>query len=172
MTWFNSLLRPQDLCSFLSRESLYQQQRDRVAALAHDGFALWDRYQAARPYLFAGSLLAAAGSGYLWWKRGLKKGTRLPEANMVYPALTLASLTVAWITRPDAILPPAAPRATAQDGPGFIGWVDSRVEQLSAEDPNFADKVFSRLVTTPGVDSVWAQTPSHARVFITCGRKK
>jgi len=175
MSWLRTALPPKTVCSYLEGSELYQQQRDRVAALAHKGFALWDQYQAARPYLFAGSLMLTAASSAAWYYRGVrrvKKGnSRIAEAHVVYPALALTGLAVAYITRPDWLLPAAAPRATATEGDGFIGWLDEKVNALRAEDPHFANKVAQRLITMPSVAPVWKQTPDHARVFIECGRR-
>jgi len=172
----NTVLPPRQVCSFLANEPLYQAQRDRVAALAHEGFDYWDRYQAMRPYLFAGGLLTAAASGWMWYRRGfrhVRKGnSRIAEAHALYPTFLLAGLGVAWVTRPDALFPSAEPSPTDTKGPGFMGWLDNKVRERRAEDPNFADKVFRRLVAAPGVDAIWAETPDHARVFIECGRNR
>jgi len=176
MSWLDSVIRPSTVCQFLSEEELYQRQRDRVAALAHQGFAYYDQYQKARPYLFYGGAALSAVSGFMWYWRGLRKGKRgfrVPEANAFYPMLVGVGLASMWAGRPET----AAKRRptdragrvpTEGEAHPFLAWVDNRVDQLREQDPNFADDVMDRIQrAAPGV---WQETPEIARVFVTCGR--
>lgn len=175
MTWFQTALPPKTVCSYLKGSTLYQQQRDRIAALTHKGFSAWDRYQAMRPYLFAGGLLAAAAGAGMWYYRGFhhveKGNSRIAEAHVIYPTFMAAGLALAYVTRPDGLLPGKEPRPTESSGTGFVHWLDGEVDTLRKKDPRFADKVAQRLINIPAVNHIWRQVPDHGRVFVECGRR-
>lgn len=177
MSWLDEVIRPSTVCQFLSNEELYQRQRDRVAAVVHEGFAYYDKYQKARPYLFYGGAALSVGSAFMWYWRGVRKGKRghrIAEAHALYPLLMGLGIASMWAGRPET---PGKPRPTDRvvgpDGQptesgGFVGWVDQRVADLRKEDPQFANGVFDRL--TESVPGVWKETPEIARTFVTCGR--
>lgn len=179
MSFISDMLSPANVCSVLSVEPHYQEQRDRVGALVHESLSYYDKYQKVRPWIFAASIAAMAGSGYLWTTRGLlrrRRGYRITEANVLYPAIMALSGAVAWYTRPDSFFPPAKPRLTAVETPGkepgFLAWLDSKVVDLKKTDPRFADKAIGRLVALPGVRDAWRETPEIARSLVECGRAK
>jgi|SRR5690606_33086442 len=143
-------VRPQDVRRLLRQQPEYVVNRDRAGALLHDGFATYDAYVKAKPFIFTGSLIGMAGSAYMWNKRK-KHGS---EAITAWGVAFLGFAATAWMTRPGGgstdVSTPAAP------GTGFIGYVDKRVAKLSAQDPSFADKAFDRLVSNPSVQPQWA----------------
>jgi hypothetical protein len=145
--------------------------------LVHEGFVYYDQYQKARPWIFGASLIAFATSSYLWTTRGVlkrKRGYRVTEANILYPAVMVVSGAAAWVTRPDSLFPPAEPRLTATESPegeaGFLTWVDAKAAALRHGDPYFADKAFKRLTSSRALAPTWKETPEIARTLIECGR--
>ncbi len=179
MSFISDMLSPANVCSVLSVEPHYQEQRDRVGALVHESLSYYDKYQKIRPWVFAASLAAFAGSGYFWATRGLlrrKRGYRVTEANILYPSIMALAGVAAWYTRPDGLFPPPEPRLTAKttpaNEPGFLAWIDSRVETLKQEDPRFADKALAKFVALPSVRNAWKETPEIARSLVECGRHK
>lgn len=129
----------------------YVANRNRVGALLHDGLSAMDTYQQWKPALFIGSLISMAGSGYAFAKR------KNPEARVLYGSLFALSAAIAWFTKPSlggaAAPADASPEevAAAPKDAATVGWIDSRVSKLSADDPNFADAAFARLVQMPGI---------------------
>ncbi|NEN87922.1 MAG: hypothetical protein F6K48_02970 [Okeania sp. SIO3H1] len=167
MSWLNKVIPPDTVCKVLSTEERYQKQRDRVAAITHEGFTYYDRFQAARPYLFYGGISLSAVAAFMWYWRGIRKGARVAEAHAVYPTLMAVGAASAFIGRPAS---DAKPRPTDPGQNGFITWVDDRVKTLRSEDPYFADAVFERV--QDAIPGVWSETPEIARTFVTCGRRK
>jgi len=131
----------------------YVANRNRVGALLHDGLAAMDVYQQWKPAIFIASLIGAAASGYAFEKRGRRP--KNVEAMLMYGSLFAVCSATAWITRPSSTPPPsdASPEDVAADpqGAATVGWIDKRVAALSADDPNFADEAFARLVQMPGI---------------------
>ncbi len=134
----------------LRRSPVYSVNRDRAAAALHDGLSYYDTYQAIKPGLFVASLIGAAASGFGLYKRGHVG----PEQKTLYGTGLVVSLVMAWITRPfltggPDIPPDASPEAKRSYQ--LLGWVDQRAAELRAKDPNFADQVFGRVVSMPGI---------------------
>ncbi len=54
-----------------------------------------------------------------------------------------------------------------QSGEGsLVAALDEKVAQYKAQDPQFADKAYKRLVQLPGIDSAWKDTPQMVRALI------
>jgi hypothetical protein len=141
----------------LRQSPAYVINRNRVGALLHDGFSAMDTYESIKPALFIGSLLGMAGSGYGLVKR---KGA---EAKALYGILFALSAVTAFVTRPGGSSPadatPEDVEAAPQDA-ATVGWIDRRVAALEAQDPNFADAAFQRLVQMPGIKTQFVQLPA------------
>ena len=142
----------------LRQSPAYVINRNRVGALLHDGFSAMDTYESLKPALFIGSLLGMAGSGYGLVKR---KGA---EAKALYGVLFAISAITAFVTRPTGETVPAdaspADAAAAPQDAATVGWIDRRVAALEAQDPNFADAAFQRLVQMPGINTQFQQLPA------------
>jgi hypothetical protein len=153
----SSLISPDTVRSTVRMQPAYTTNRDRVAALAQDGLNALDTYQSLRPYLFWGSLLGAVLSGFAAWKR---RGARW-ETWALYGASCATFSTVAFLTRPGAFGgapadPDALPSTPENPGPGFMGWVDTRVQKYRREmGTNFADQVLNKVVNKPSVKPSW-----------------
>lgn len=173
MSWLDTVLPPSTACSYLSREDRYQRQRDRLAALLSEGFRYYDAWLSAKPFVFVASLAGAGYSAYLWHRRGLK-GPKIREANILYPGLTVASLAMAWFSRPMAEPLDTGEEVSAheaEDSP-FMGWLDGRVTDLRREHGyRFADPIMDRTIKMHGVRELWSGLPESAQVFVTCGRR-
>ncbi len=156
-----SLLDPTSVRSSLRNNAGFVQNRDRAGALVHDGFAVADGYQAARPWIFAGSLITGAASGYGLWKRR----SRGPETIAFYSVGLVVSAALAWLTRPQQAPPPALTPSAPEDS-AVVTWLDQRVATLRAEDPAFADKVFARAVALPSVRDAWDATPAVVQAVV------
>lgn len=179
MVFSLDMIDPELVHDLVLMEPNYEKNRNRTAALVHQGFSLWDKYQAAKPFLFGTSLAIAAGSGYMWWRRGWwKKGRRVGEAHVLYPATLLVSAVVAWLTRPGgkpALPPPTTMQSPAPMGDvviehpqfdGFVEYLDKKVSELKQQDPHFANRALSRLVNIPGIKSYWDATPEQIQAFL------
>lgn len=143
---------PSDMRTILRSTPSYVTNRDRAGALVHDGLAAYDGYLKAKPYLFWGSLIGAAASGYYFNARGRKPDNR--EAMILYGVSFAVCAATAWFTRPigaKALPADAAPGEVPTEEGALITWVDGRVEKLKAADPQFTDKVLTRLVNMPGI---------------------
>ncbi len=127
----------------------------------------------ARPFVFAASLASAGYSAYLWHKRGLK-GQQVREAHVLYPSITVASLALAWFSRPTKPTLDTESTVTeeeAEDSP-FMDWLDDKVDSLRMQyGYRFADNVMGRTVRLHGIRELWAGLPESAQVFVTCGRR-
>jgi hypothetical protein len=151
----SNLISPDTVRVALRQSPEYVANRNRVGAMLHDGLAAMDVYQQWKPAIFIASLIGAAASGYAFEKRGRRPKNL--EAMVMYGALFAVCSTAAWITRPSlggaAVPADASPADVAADpqGAATVGWIDRRVAALSAEDPNFADEAFARLVQMPGI---------------------
>ena len=156
----SSVISPDSMRAALRQSPEYVTNRNRVGAILHDGFSAMDTYEQWKPALFIGSLIGMAGSGYAFEKRGRRP--KNAEAMVLYGGIFLACAATAFITRPKSAAAKAA-AAPADASPadvaaspgdaGAVGWIDRRVETLSAEDPNFADVAFGRLVQMPGINT-------------------
>ena len=146
----------------------YQQNRERVGVVLHEGFRYGDMWVQARPWVFAACLAGAGVSGFGWYKRGLKR--RNIEGNLLYPAATLACLAGAYLTRPAWLLPGAvAKQAQTQppgDGQGLVAWIDVKAADLRQKDPAFADKAIARALAMPAVAAGVQSLPSPVRALI------
>lgn len=152
---------PQEMRAVLRNTPSYTTNRDRVAAFAADGLALYDQYQKAKPYLFWGSLVGAIASAYAFEKRGRRHDNR--EAMVLYGVSFAVCAATAFVTRPtgNKDVPADAPPGTepTQDG-ALVKWIDEHVAAYKAVDPYFADKTLERLVGMPGIkDSFQSMHP-------------
>ena len=157
-----SLVPPDTLRKALRASPAYATNRDRAAFILEKGLGAYDAYVTAKPGLFYGSLVTALISGYALYKR---KG---PEAKTLYATSLVVSLAVAWFTRP-SLTPAPAPASTAPGAPAPTGQaktdsevlagLDKMVAERKAKDPNFADAVFQRIVTMPGVKAEMDANP-------------
>ena len=140
----------------LRSSPVYLQNRDRAAYMIEKGLTLYDVYVTTQPFLFYGSLLNAAFSSYMLYKRR-GKGS---EAMALYSLNLLVSLAVAWFTRPGQIpaAPPGTPPAQAQAFQ-ILGALDQAVAARRGSDPNFADTVFTRIVNMPGIKEEMDKNP-------------
>lgn len=170
--FLTSLIKPDQVCSLLKHEPSYQKQKERLGVVLHEGWRYWDKYQEVRPYLFWGSVLTFAASGYGWWKRGLKRRSRDSiESHLIYPGLMALSGTVAYITRPAWLMPSAIQQAEAEagDGAGVVAYLDQRSTEISQTNPDFVDDAFKRTLRVPGIKGIWQETPEHVKAMIHCG---
>jgi hypothetical protein len=146
------IVRPDDLRAVLRNTPSYNRNRDRVGTLLAEGFAAYDQYQKAKPYIFWGSLAGAALSAYYFQTRGRRHDNR--EAMVLYGASLAACAAAAWVTRPTppTELPDDAPPGAqpSQDG-ALVAWVDERAAARRAQDPRFVDASINRLLSMPGV---------------------
>ena len=162
-----SLVPPDTLRKALRASPAYATNRDRAAFILEKGLGAYDAYVTAKPGLFYGSLVTAFLSGYALYKR---KG---PEAKTLYATSLVVSLAVAWFTRP-SLTPAPAPASTAPGAPApgapaptgqaktdseVLAGLDKMVAERKAKDPNFADAVFQRIVTMPGVKAEMDANP-------------
>lgn len=145
-----SLISPSTVRTVLRASPAYDTNRDRAAVVIHDGLAFMDAYVAAKPFIFAGSLIGLAASLYALWKRKHKGG----EAIGVYVFGAAACAGAAYVTAPWPAQPPADPNQTDTTG-GVVSFLDTRAATLRADDPNFADEAFGRLVQLPGIAAGW-----------------
>lgn len=161
-TLLNNLARPEDIRRLRTGIPGYEQNRERAAVVVQKGFLTHDRYQKARPFIFAASLASAVASGALWYRR-----RRHAEAHMVYPAMFALSAATAYLTRPreDAPCPPPGEPAEAGDS-AFLVYLDKEVAKAKAKDPRFADKVFQRLSRTCAVRSTWEGSPDYVKAMV------
>lgn len=167
MSFIDQMVSPSDMHNILRGQEAYTVNRERAAAALHDGFAVYDAYDRAKPFLFVAALAGMAASAYAWRKRKDKR----PESTVLY-ALTFAmSAATAVITRPTigAAADPNAD-ASASSGPSQPPWMvqhlDKRVAELKTFDPDFADKEFQRLVQVPGIKGGWDSLPPLAKAIV------
>lgn len=171
MSLMTSLIKPDQICSLLSNERSYQQQKERLGVVLHEGWRYWDQYQAMRPYLFWGSVVTMVASGYGWYKRGLKRRARDSiESHLMYPGLLALSGGVAYITRPDWLMPSPIQQAEAEagEGAGAVAFLDQKAAELRSRNPRFVDDAFDRTLNVPGIKGVWRETPEHVKAMIHC----
>jgi hypothetical protein len=128
--------------------------RARVAAAVDAAYAAADQYQEVKPGLFVAGVVGALASGY-----ALSKRRKNPEAVTLYSLTGLASLAVAWFTRPDALVRAApAPAQADPNAPGFVksglSWADARVARRSAEAPGWEARALTRLMGDLGTGTM------------------
>lgn len=122
-----------------------QVNRARVAATAHAGYSAIDTYTQAKPWIFVASVLGALASGY-----GVAKRRKVPEAVTLYSMTGVASLAMAWLTRPDYLgatepTPPAASTTSPSAFRSSLAWADARAARLSHEQPGWERATLARL---------------------------
>lgn len=153
------MVNPSDVRNILRNTPSYVTNRDRAGAVIQKGLDAYDGYQKAKPYLFWGSLVGAIAAAYYFEKRGRRPDNR--EAMVLYGVSFAACAATAIITRPGtgALPANATPEeiAAAQGDSALIGWVDTKVRELRAQDREFADKAIGRLVKMPGVRASFDQ---------------
>ena len=125
-----------------------QTNRARAAAVVEMGYEGVDFVQEYKPALFLISVLGAIASGY-----ALKRRYKVPEGAGLYSVTGLASVAMAWITRPDFLKPAAVVSTAAPDSNAPAGsvtssalkWTDARVAKLTAKDPGWEGRTLVRL---------------------------
>jgi hypothetical protein len=130
-----------------------QTNRARAAAVVELGYEGVDFIQEYKPALFLISILTAIASGY-----ALKRRYKVPEAAGLYSTTGLASVAMAWITRPDFMKPAAVVDTPAPDSNAPAGsvtssalkWADARVAKLTAKDPGWEGRTLARLYNDIG----------------------
>jgi uncharacterized membrane protein len=148
-----SYVPPDTVRSALRQQPEYVINRNRAAAVVQTGFSYYDTYKKFQPAIFGGACVGAILSALALYKRR----KIAPEAKILYTSSCLVCTAVAWFTRPDALragsgVPADAPAGTEKStDSNLVTWVDQKVEQLSAENPNFADVTIKRLVSMPGI---------------------
>lgn len=142
------------LKNYLNKQPAYVDNRERAAVVLDQGFKTYDAYIRAKPFLFFGSLITAGVSGFALYKRH-KRGA---EAVTLHTGTLIASLVVAFITRPGTT-PKAPPGTTDTAGWDVVATLDKKRIAARAKDPQFADHVFARLAAMPGVKEQLAQAP-------------
>lgn len=158
----------EDLLPTITRGALetqqpYRQYRSRVGVVLQKGFDIYDFYKTIQPILFAAGLLGAGLSGWAWFKRR-KQGA---EVHVIYPVSATANLVLAYLTRPDWLLPSATQQqADAQGISPVIAWADREAAQYAAKDPSFPDSTYKRLVSLPGMKETYEAIPSYLRSAI------
>lgn len=161
-SFLSNLARPDDIRRLRTGIPGYEQNRERTAVVVQKGFDAHDRYQKARPFIFAGSLATLVASGALWYTR-----RRSVEAHMVYPVMFAVSGATAYLTRPRKPAPCPPPGAPAEEGDGsFMAYLDKEVAKAKAKDPRFADKVFTRLSKTCAVRDTWNGSPDYVKAMV------
>jgi hypothetical protein len=135
---------PQQL---LQGDPAVQVNKERAAVVLDTGFRIYDTYNSARPWIFAGGLAGTALSGFMLYKRRSKS----PETVAWWMASLVVSASVAWFTRPQA--PAATPAGTSNATATLLGMIDARRAQLKAEDPNFPGDVYARFEALPVVQA-------------------
>jgi len=147
------MVSPSDVRNILRSTPSYVTNRDRAGAVIQTGLDAYASYQKAKPYLFWGSLVGAITSAYFFEKRGRRPDNR--EAMVLYGVSFAACAATAFITRPSKAVVPvdATPEEVeaAKGDSAMIGWVDTKVDELRAQNPNFADDAINRLVRMPGI---------------------
>lgn len=144
---------PDTIRAALRQQPEYVANRDRVAAVVHEGFAYYDTYKAFQPVIFGGACIGAAISAMALYKRRKVAA----EAKILYSGSFLLCAAIAWFTRPDFLkggssVPSDAPAGTPKTkDSSLVSWVDDKVEALKGQDPNFADATIQRLVNMPGI---------------------
>ena len=145
----------------LERSPEYRVTRKRMAAALQKGFDAWDTYQAARPYLFAlGLLMAGAGATMAWKRRKQSK-----EAPLAWGATAVAGLGLAWFTRPDWLLPPAAAPETGPGSSPMVEAVDRWAEDY-AKQPGWPETTYRRLTTMPGFKDQYDRLPAAVQAVL------
>lgn len=139
----NSPVSPDLLRTYLHAQPAYRTNRERAAVIIREGLGLYDMWASAKPILFVGGLAGMAVSGAaIYRRRGSAK-----EAAVLYSATFLISAAVAWITRPVST-PVNAPPGYG----GAIAAIDEKRAELTADDPNWADKTYQELAAMPGIE--------------------
>ena len=129
------------------------QNRARAAALVELGFEGLDTYNQYRSTLFVVALLGATASGYALYRR------RNAEARALYSITGLISVAAAWLTRPDAMRAALPPPAEGETAPApstarTMGWIDNRVDKLTAEQPGWEGVTWQRLANDLGTGTM------------------
>ena len=141
-------IAPGTLRMFLRAQPAYVDNRERAAVVLDQGFKAYDTYVAYKTPIFVASLLNAALS--MWMLKQRRK--RGPEAVALWSANLVASLGVAYVTRPGTTAPPPAgmSKEDAREF-GVVSVIDARRAALKKTNPAFADRVFERMTSLPGI---------------------
>ncbi len=141
-------IAPNTLRTFLRAQPAYSDNRERAAVVLDQGFKAYDTYVEYKTPLFFASVLNFAFSLYML-KRRRSHG---PEAAALWSISAVASAGVAWFTRPGTTAAPPAnlPKDQMTDF-GIVATIDKKREALRLKNPGFADDVFRRLTSLPGI---------------------
>jgi hypothetical protein len=163
--FLTQLARPEDIRRLRREIPGFEDNRERMAVVVQKGFDASDRYQKLRPWIFAGSLIGAATSGWAWWKRRAVK-----EAHPLYGTLTVGFSALAYLTRPGSPLvtepgAPATPGGEPAPSP-FLAYLDAERARMRQTDPRWADKVYDRLTRTDMLRPTWNSTPAYVQAIL------
>lgn len=145
----SSVVSPDEVRGALQSVPAYEENRNRLGAVVHDGLAFYDTYQQVKPGIFVAACLGLLYSGYKFETRGRR--VKNAEAMWLWGAATVGCAGIAWVTRPDIGTPAVDPTTGAAPPSGLVTYLDGRVATLQAEDPNFADTALAELVAMPGI---------------------
>jgi hypothetical protein len=159
LSLLTSAISPDEVRGALQGIPAYEANRNRLAAVVHDGLAAYDTYQQLKPAIFAAALLGLAYTGWKFETRGRRpKNT---EAMWLWGTAAAGCAATAYMTNPFAAAPVVTdPTTGAQTQTnGLVGYLDSRAATLAAEDPSFADHAFQELVAMPGIAESFQALP-------------
>jgi hypothetical protein len=148
---------PPDLVRQSLRQSpAYVQNRERAAYVMDVALGYWDTYVAARPFMLWGGLAGAALSATMLYKR------QGQEAKTLWTISLVVNLIVAYLGSPLFMAGgkvPANVPPQDQQGAGVLASIDAGVAARKARDPAFADRVWARVATMPGIREQMAANP-------------
>lgn len=141
-------IAPNTLRTFLRAQPAYSDNRERAAVVLGQGFGVYDTLVANKTLIFLAAAANAVFSAYMLKKRRRSGG----EAVALWSISLAASAGVAWVARPGTTdaPPPGMTGAQATDF-GIVSMIDHKREALRQKNPGFADDVFRRLTSMPGI---------------------
>jgi hypothetical protein len=144
----NIPIPPETLRTYLRAQPAYVDNRERAAVVLDQGFKVYDTLAEYRTPIFLGAALNLVFSLYMLKKRR----NQGPEAVALWSASAAASAGLAWMTRPGVTGTPPAGTPKDQIGDfGIVSMVDKKRAELKQRNPGFADDVFRRLSSLPGI---------------------
>lgn len=133
----------------LQQSNIVTVNKNRIGAAVHDGYSIKDFLDQNRMAFFIASVLGLVASGYGLKKRGGG------EAKLLYSVTAVASLAAMWSFRPGATLNAIQPGGgNGWDSSAILSYLDKRASILGQEDPNFASRALSRLLSDTGGGSI------------------
>jgi hypothetical protein len=151
-----SAIPPEVVRQGLRQSPAYVQNRERAAYILGLGLDAYDTMLAAKPWLLYGGLSAAALSAVMLYRR---PG---PEAKALWTASLVASLVAAYLGSPwfmAAGQVPANVPPQDRQGAGVLASIDAGVAARKAKDPAFADRVWARVASMPGIREQMTANP-------------